>query len=60
MELEFAYDCDKGELIRTKYPFCPPVGEAPTKPGYIDPLIGMSDEQLLQLEEVLKLKISSK
>lgn len=55
---KFAYDCEAGSLYETKYSFYPPADKEVTPIGYHDPLVELSDEQLLQLEEELRLKIT--
>lgn len=54
---QFAYDCEKGVLVETKYTFYPEPDKEVVKPGYVDELAGLSDEQLMQIAENLRLKV---
>jgi hypothetical protein len=54
---KFAYSCERGVLIETNYPFYPPPDKKVDKIVYFDPLDELSDEQLVEVERLLKLKM---
>lgn len=55
---KYAYDCEAGSLYETKYLFVPPADKEVTKPGYVDELSVLSDDQLREVERLLRLKIN--
>lgn len=55
---QFTYESVNGWMTETTVSFYPPPDKEVIRPGFIDPLVGLSDEQLMQLEEALRLKIT--